>query len=58
MTDYRRGVVNMRKNDLWHWHEECASYPTRAFIRRGDRPPDDELCGRCAAFPGVPPGRL
>ena len=49
MVEYRRGVASKRKNDLWHWHQECESYPTGTFAIRKDRPLDDDLCSRCAA---------
>jgi hypothetical protein len=32
---------------LWHFDNDCRSYPTRNFMIREDRPPDDELCSRC-----------
>jgi len=50
MVEYRRGVAGMRKNDLWHWAEECLSYPTRAFAISRDKPLEDDLCSRCAAL--------
>lgn len=50
MSEFRRGIERARKNDLWHWHIECLSYPTRTFAIRKDIPSDDDLCGRCAAL--------
>jgi hypothetical protein len=49
MLEYRRGVPKKRKNDLWHWHPDCESYPVQTFAVRKDRPLDDDLCSRCAA---------
>ena len=44
--DYRRGIERERKKlkwqRLWHCNEACASYPTRNFIVRKDRPPSSE----------------
>jgi len=48
MVEYRRGVMGIRKNDLWHWRPDCASYPTRDFAILRDAPADDDLCARCA----------
>jgi len=35
------------KNDvlqrLWHFDDECPSYPRRDFLIRQAKPPDDEL---------------
>lgn len=50
MVEFRRGVPKKRKNDLWHWHLECESYPDQAFAIRKDKPSDDELCSRCHAY--------
>lgn len=47
MDMYRRAVASKRKNDLWHWHPDCESYPARTFAIRNDKPSDDDLCGRC-----------
>jgi len=47
MVEYRRGVASKRKNDLWHWHSDCESYPAQTFSIRKDRPTDDDLCARC-----------
>ena len=55
MAEYRRGVTSKRKNDLWHWAEECPSYPRQAFAIRMTKPPADALCSKCAAY--FPPGR-
>jgi hypothetical protein len=49
MVEYRRGVTKKRKNDLWHWHPDCQSYPAKAFAIRKDRPLDVDLCSQCAA---------
>ena len=49
MVEYRRSVARKRKNDLWHWHPDCESYPAETFAIRKDRPRDDDLCSRCAA---------
>ena len=49
MTECRRGMASERKNDLWHWHPDCESYPVQTFAVRKDRPLDDDLCSRCAA---------
>ena len=47
MVEYRRGVNNKRKNDLWHFHPECESYPTKTFAIRQTKPFDDDLCAQC-----------
>jgi len=52
MVDYHRGVIGDRKNDLWHWHPDCRSYPHGAFAIRRDQPPQSELCSRCASLSG------
>ena len=44
MVVYRRAIVTVRKNNLWHWREECQSYPSRDFASSNDKPADDELC--------------
>lgn len=49
MVEYRRGVSRKRKNNHWHWHPDCESFPTNTFAIRQDRPSDIELCARCAA---------
>lgn len=49
MVEFRRGVASKRKNDLWHSHPDCESFPTTAFAIRKDKPSDDRLCSRCAA---------
>jgi hypothetical protein len=51
VAEYRRGL-DERKHQrfwqkLWHFSEHCEHYPTRNFMTRPDRPPDDELCARC-----------
>lgn len=50
MVDYRRGVASKRKNDLWHWHPDCDSYPMSTFVIRKDKPSDDDLCARCESL--------
>jgi hypothetical protein len=49
--DYRRGIERedekLKWQRLWHFNEACASYPTRDFIVRKDRPPSSELCSDC-----------
>ena len=50
MVEYRRGVASSRKNDLWHWHPDCESYPYNAFAIRKDKPSDDDLCALCASY--------
>lgn len=47
VVEYRRGVANKRKNDLWHFHPECESFPTQAFAIVQAKPSDDDLCARC-----------
>jgi hypothetical protein len=51
MAEYRRGLEKLKHETvwqkLWHFSERCADYPTRNFVTRTDRPPDDELCARC-----------
>ena len=49
MFEYRRGIARKRKNDLWHWHLDCESYPTKTYAIRKDKPADDYLCSQCAA---------
>ena len=49
MVEYRRGIARKRKNDLWHWHWDCESYPTKTYAIRKDKPSDDNLCSRCAS---------
>jgi len=50
MVEFRRGVASKRKNDLWHWHPDCESYPARTFAIRKDKVADDVLCSRCHAL--------
>jgi len=52
MVEYRRGVKSQRKNDLWHWHADCQSYPFGTFTVRTKKPSDDELCMKCAGLSG------
>lgn len=47
VAEYRRGVGRDVRNKLWHWQEDCQSYPTKTFAIRHDTPDDDELCSRC-----------
>jgi hypothetical protein len=51
VQEYRRGIELKGSQRLWQtlWHsnEGCASYPTRNFMVRKDKPSDDELCSRC-----------
>ena len=51
MAEYRRGLDEQKYQriwqKLWHFSERCVDYPTRNFVTRADRPPDDELCARC-----------
>ena len=51
VAEYRRGLDEQKHQrlwqKLWHFSERCVDYPTRNFITRTDRPPDDELCARC-----------
>ena len=47
MVEYRRGVAKKRKNDLWHSHPDCESYPTKTFAVRQTKPLDEDLCSRC-----------
>ena len=48
MVEYRRDIESRRKNDRWHWHPDCKSYPTRSFAIRKDVPSDEDLCADCA----------
>src|SRR5215218_10777481 len=50
MVHYRRGVLSQRKNDLWHFHPQCDSYPVRSFAITREKPSDDLLCGRCTSL--------
>ena len=52
MIEFRRGVASQRKNDFWHWHPDCLSFPEKAFSIRKDKPSDDDLCARCARLFG------
>jgi hypothetical protein len=51
VVEYRRGLDEKKYQHtwqkLWHFNERCEHYPTRNFMTRTDRPPDDELCARC-----------
>lgn len=49
MIEYRRGVAKKRKNNHWHWHPECESFPQEAFAIRKDKPLDVDICPRCKA---------
>lgn len=49
MSEYRRCVRSARKDDLWHWHPDCESYPMKTFAIRKDKPPIGDLCAQCAA---------
>ena len=49
MIEFRRDLASKRRNDLWHWHWGCESYPTKTYSIRKDKPSDDYLCSRCAA---------
>jgi len=53
MFEYRRGVSSKRKNDLWHLHSDCESFPTKTFAIRQGRPFDDDLCSRCVSLAGA-----
>ena len=54
--DYRRGIERehnkLKWQRLWHFNEACASYPTRNFIVRNDRPQSSELCSDCGQANG------
>jgi hypothetical protein len=50
MTEYRRGLISARKNDLWHWQPGCQSYPVTAYATRNDKPSDDDPCSICATL--------
>lgn len=54
--DYRRGIERehnkLKWQRLWHFNEACASYPTRNFIVRNDRPRSSELCSDCGQANG------
>jgi hypothetical protein len=50
VIEYRRGVTKRIWGRLWHFHDQCSSYPTQSFAIRKDRPDEDELCARCAAL--------
>ena len=51
VRDYRRGFEGKggqsQLQKLWHFDEKCVAYPTRNFVIREDRPPDDDLCSQC-----------
>jgi hypothetical protein len=51
VVEFRRGLDDKKYEKvwqkLWHFNERCERYPTRNFIARAERPPDDELCARC-----------
>jgi hypothetical protein len=47
--EYRRGIAEGIWQRLWHYHEECPSYPRRNFAIRKAKPSDDELCSRCGS---------
>ena len=32
---------------LWYFDECCGGYPTRNFVVRRDKPPEDQLCTGC-----------
>jgi len=60
VVEYRLGVKSKRKNDLWHFHPDCESYPTKTFAIRQQKPLDDylcsplrETCGRCENDSGL-----
>jgi len=50
LMDYRRGVDRERRNNLWHFHWDCESYPNTAYSVRNDKPSDDDLCARCQGY--------
>ena len=50
MRDYRRGKKNGAWSKLWHFNEQCDSYPVGTFAIRYDKPSEDELCARCDAL--------
>jgi len=54
VDEYRRGIDEQKPQKtwqrLWHFSERCEHYPTRNFVTQRDRPPEDELCARCANF--------
>jgi hypothetical protein len=50
MVEYRRGIASKRKNDLWHFHPECESYPTKTFAIRQQKPLDSDLCSQCSSL--------
>jgi hypothetical protein len=52
MAEYRRAPMNERKNDLWHFHPDCSSYPSRSFAIGHHQPTDDDLCAKCASLSG------
>jgi len=56
MVEYRRGVVGHRRNELWHSHTDCESYPTKMFALRTDKPAEDELCPTCKRLAAVADG--
>jgi hypothetical protein len=47
MIEYRRGATGNRRNDLWHTHSDCESYPTQMFEMRTGKPADDQICPTC-----------
>ena len=50
LVEYRRAPAGDRKNELWHWHPDCLSYPTRGFAIRWEKPLDENLCSRCKSL--------
>lgn len=50
LIEYRRGVGRKARNSLWHFHEDCQSFPTQTFAIRKDKPSDDDLCARCDGY--------
>jgi hypothetical protein len=50
MVEYRRGVSSKRKNDLWHFHPECESFPSKTFAVRQDKPWEGNMCSECVAL--------
>jgi hypothetical protein len=50
-VEYRRGIESNVWQKLWHFNENCRSYPTGAFALRKDKPSEDELCARCNSGP-------
>lgn len=50
MVEYRRGVVSERKNELWHWHPNCPSYPEKSYSIKNEKPFEEHLCSKCASL--------